>query len=155
MTTAKYPSVLRVVIGAEAPLCAAVERLLSSELDMVCVATVTDADTFAAAAVACYDQGDAREQESWLKALALLPAPERFLPQAIDACRTNIVPLFEAIAPAVCRRSWADTGDRERRDAAHLTHSGRLDDLQHSAGRAIGRAARTDAPSRAPGRARR
>lgn len=56
------------------------------------------ADDFFAAAVACYEQGDAREQESWLKALPCFPGPERFLPYAYDACRTNIQPVFEAIA---------------------------------------------------------
>ncbi len=46
----------------------------------------------------CYDRGDSREQQSWLKGLPLMPCAERFLPAAIDACRTNIVPLFESIA---------------------------------------------------------
>lgn len=46
----------------------------------------------------CYDKGDSREQESWLRGLMLLPDAERFLETAIDACRTNIIPLFEAIA---------------------------------------------------------
>jgi len=55
-------------------------------------------DVFAEAATAWYEQGDSGEQQSWLKALPLLPRPERFLPLAIDACRTNIVPLFESIA---------------------------------------------------------
>lgn len=49
-------------------------------------------------ATACYEGGDAREQQSWLRSLPLLPDAGRFLPTAIDACRTNIVPLFEAIA---------------------------------------------------------
>lgn len=46
----------------------------------------------------CYQKGDSREQESWLRILPLLPDGEYFLDTAIDACRTNIVPLFEAIA---------------------------------------------------------
>lgn len=49
-------------------------------------------------ATACFEQGDSREQQSWLRGLPLLPAPERFLPLSIDACRTNIVPVFESIA---------------------------------------------------------
>lgn len=49
-------------------------------------------------AVGCYEQGDAREQQSWLRAVALLPDPARFTMTAIDACRTNIIPLFESIA---------------------------------------------------------
>ncbi len=56
------------------------------------------ADAFVGAATACYEQGDAREQQSWLKALTLLPQPERFLAASLDACRTNIMPVFEAIA---------------------------------------------------------
>jgi hypothetical protein len=55
-------------------------------------------DAFIADAVTCFEQGDAREQQSWLRGVALLPEPARFLPQAVDACRTNIVPLFESIA---------------------------------------------------------
>ena len=46
----------------------------------------------------CYEQGDSREQASWLRSLSLLPGCERFLDIATDACRTNIQPLFEAIA---------------------------------------------------------
>ena len=38
------------------------------------------------------------EQQSWLKSTPLLPEPERLLAVVIDACRTNILPLFEAIA---------------------------------------------------------
>ena len=46
----------------------------------------------------CYERGDSREQQSWLKALPLLPGADRFASVAIDACRTNILPQFEAIA---------------------------------------------------------
>lgn len=46
----------------------------------------------------CYQQGDSREQQSWLRGLNLLPDRGRFLDAAVDACRTNIVPLLEAIA---------------------------------------------------------
>ena len=46
----------------------------------------------------CYEKGDSREQESWLRILPVLPDGENFLDTAIDACRTNIVPVFEAIA---------------------------------------------------------
>lgn len=45
-----------------------------------------------------YRHGDSRERQAVLRTLALLPAPERFLPLAIEACRTSIQPLFEAIA---------------------------------------------------------
>lgn len=53
---------------------------------------------FQALATACYDQADAREQQSWLRTVGVLPEPERFLPQVIDACRTSILPVFEAVA---------------------------------------------------------
>lgn len=53
---------------------------------------------FAAIALACFENGDAGEQASWCRAVSLLPQPERYLPQVIDACRTNILPLFESIA---------------------------------------------------------
>jgi len=46
----------------------------------------------------CYRQGDGAERQAVLRALPLLPAPERFLEIAVDACRSHIQPLFEAIA---------------------------------------------------------
>jgi len=55
-------------------------------------------DGFVRAATECYDQGDSAEQQSWLKSTALLPEPDQLLPIVIDACRTNILPLFEAVA---------------------------------------------------------
>jgi hypothetical protein len=66
-------------------------------------ADAMDAAHFATAAADCYEQGDTGEQQSWLRGLPLLPAPERFLSVAIDACRTNILPLFESIA---CENSY-------------------------------------------------
>jgi hypothetical protein len=55
-------------------------------------------DTFVSDASACYEQGDAREQASWLRGVALMPGPERFLPVVVDACRTNILTVFQAVA---------------------------------------------------------
>lgn len=46
----------------------------------------------------CYRQGDGAERQAVLRALPLLPAPERFLAIAVDACRSHIQPLFDAIA---------------------------------------------------------
>ena len=57
--------------------------------------TTADAD---AAAIACFEEGDSREQRSWMRTVAWLPHPERFLPLVIDTCRTNILPLFESVA---------------------------------------------------------
>lgn len=45
-----------------------------------------------------YRQGDNRERQSVLRALPLLPRPERFLALAVDSCRTSVQPIFEAIA---------------------------------------------------------
>jgi hypothetical protein len=57
-----------------------------------------DDAAFSGAATNCFECGDAREQQSWLRAVSLLPQPERFLALVIEACRTNIVPVFESIA---------------------------------------------------------
>ena len=58
-------------------------------------------------ALLCFEKGDSREQEGWLRGVALLPGAERFLATVIDACRTNILPVFQAVAcenpyPARC-----------------------------------------------------
>jgi hypothetical protein len=45
-----------------------------------------------------YDRGDNRERQAVLRALPLLDDAERFLPLAIEACRTNVLTIFEAIA---------------------------------------------------------
>jgi hypothetical protein len=50
------------------------------------------------ASVACYDAADAAEQQSWLRGAPLLPNPAQYLPQVIDACRTNVLPVFTAVA---------------------------------------------------------
>ena len=55
-------------------------------------------DAFVSSALECFEQGDAREQQSFLRAIALWPEAKAFLAAAIDACRTNIVPVFEALA---------------------------------------------------------
>ena len=57
-----------------------------------------DAEAFVHLAIECYERGDAREQQSWLRAISLLPQPDRLTAVAVDACRANIIPLFEAIA---------------------------------------------------------
>jgi hypothetical protein len=45
-----------------------------------------------------YQHGDSRERQAILRTLAWLPEPERFLGLAVDACRTSVQPVFEAIA---------------------------------------------------------
>ncbi|WP_437976592.1 EboA domain-containing protein [Sorangium sp. So ce295] len=46
----------------------------------------------------CYEQGDGRERQALLRALPFLTEGERFVPLAVEACRTNELPIFEAIA---------------------------------------------------------
>jgi hypothetical protein len=45
-----------------------------------------------------YRRGDFREQSAILQSLILLPRPERFVTLAVEACRTNVGDVFEAIA---------------------------------------------------------
>jgi hypothetical protein len=47
---------------------------------------------------ACYARGDNRERQAVLRALPLVPARARFVPLAIEACRTNVQTVFQAIA---------------------------------------------------------
>ncbi|WP_437897964.1 EboA domain-containing protein [Sorangium sp. So ce124] len=46
----------------------------------------------------CYEQGDGRERQALLRALPFLVEAERFVPLAVEACRTNELPILEAIA---------------------------------------------------------
>ncbi|HEV7557940.1 MAG TPA: EboA domain-containing protein [Kofleriaceae bacterium] len=43
-------------------------------------------------------RGDARERQAVLRVLAALPEPARFVEIGIDACRTNVRSVFDAIA---------------------------------------------------------
>jgi hypothetical protein len=45
----------------------------------------------------CYRTSGNEERAALLRALPLLPEPERFLPIATDACRTHVLDVFEAI----------------------------------------------------------
>jgi hypothetical protein len=65
---------------------------------LLLASAAADPHGFVRAATDCYEQGDSAEQQSWLKSTALLPEPQQLLPIVIDACRTNILPLFEAVA---------------------------------------------------------
>jgi hypothetical protein len=55
----------------------------------------------------CFRHGELREKRAVLRALSLLPRPDRFCALAIDACRSHVQPVFEAICcesryPAAC-----------------------------------------------------
>jgi hypothetical protein len=52
----------------------------------------------AALLMRCYRTSDNEERAALLRALPLLPDPERFLAIATDACRTHVLGVFEAIA---------------------------------------------------------
>jgi hypothetical protein len=45
-----------------------------------------------------YRRGENRERQSVLRSLPLLPRPDLFVALAVDACRTSVQPIFEAIA---------------------------------------------------------
>jgi len=45
-----------------------------------------------------YQRGDNQERKALLRVLSVLPDPGRFLLTAVEACRTNISTIFEAIA---------------------------------------------------------
>jgi hypothetical protein len=45
-----------------------------------------------------FDRGDVRERQAVLRVLAYLPEPAAHLDTAVEACRTSVQPVFEAIA---------------------------------------------------------
>jgi hypothetical protein len=71
----------------------------------------SDERRFVRAALTCFENGDAREQQSWLRAVSLLPHDDRFTAVAVDACRSHIQPTFEAIA---CENPYASIRFSER-----------------------------------------
>jgi hypothetical protein len=46
----------------------------------------------------CFEEGEIRERQAVLRALPLLSGPHAHVPLAVSACRTHVVPIFEAIA---------------------------------------------------------
>lgn len=59
---------------------------------------VLDAPAMQAAVDGAYRKGDTRERQAVLRALPLLSQSDRFLTVAVEAARSSIPPLFEAIA---------------------------------------------------------
>jgi hypothetical protein len=86
-----------VAAGVDWPLAERTNDLVRIAL-LVHAATFTAADAFPALVADVFRAGDSDERRAVLRALPLLPAPERFVALAVDACRTNVVPIFEAIA---------------------------------------------------------
>jgi len=62
------------------------------------IALLVEEDVDPATAADLFRHGDNDERRAILRALPRLRDPARFLPLAIDACRTSVVPVFEAIA---------------------------------------------------------
>jgi hypothetical protein len=56
------------------------------------------ADTFAELVESCYFQGGTRERQGVVRSFGFLPRTDRLLQIGLDACRTHVQPLFEAIA---------------------------------------------------------
>ncbi len=73
-----------------------VGRLQLDELGRVALLLREDATTVAIEQ--CYFRGDNRERQAVLTALPLLTEPSRFLPLAVEACRTSVDDVFRAIA---------------------------------------------------------
>jgi hypothetical protein len=71
-------------LGRVALLLDAAHRMPARQLDVV--------------VEALWARGDNRERQAIVRALPLLPAPERWLVVALEAARTSVRPLFEAIA---------------------------------------------------------
>jgi len=59
---------------------------------------VTPAADHVSLATEVFRRGDNGERVGLLRSLPLLPAPERFAPLAIEACRTHVLDVFAAIA---------------------------------------------------------
>ena len=84
--------------GVDWPLAERTDDLYRVALLAAAEATATDAAAFVALVSDLFRAGDSEERRAVLRALPVLPAPERFVALAVDACRTNVVPIFEAIA---------------------------------------------------------
>lgn len=84
-------------LGITWPLAAARDELGRIAMLIVAASKAPQA-TFPSILQRCYDEGDARERQSILRALPLLPSAERFVTLAFEACRSHLQPLFEAIA---------------------------------------------------------
>jgi hypothetical protein len=65
---------------------------------LVALVARTPADGCEAVIDDCYRRGDTGERRAVLRALPLLARPERFVALAADACRTHVLPVFEAVA---------------------------------------------------------
>ena len=84
-------------LGVGWPVCATLDELGRIAL-LGLAASRLSSPEIEALAEDCYQHGDTRERRAVLRALPLLPEGERLLAIAVDACRSHVQPLFEAIA---------------------------------------------------------
>jgi hypothetical protein len=83
--------------GITWPLSGTLDELVRIAM-LISAAVRLPEDKFQTLLMGCYEQGDFRERRAVLRALPLLPKGERFVPIAVDACRTHIQPVFETVA---------------------------------------------------------
>jgi hypothetical protein len=78
------------------------ERWEADELARIAVlvkaADVLDGEQLATLADECYRHGDMRERQAVLRALPVLPEADWTVGIGVDACRSSVQPIFEAIA---------------------------------------------------------
>jgi hypothetical protein len=65
---------------------------------LLCAIDVTDRAEHVGLAREAYQKGDNGERIALLRTLALLPEPERFVDVGVEACRSHVQDVFEAIA---------------------------------------------------------
>lgn len=65
---------------------------------LVWAADVLDDARLAALTDACYRHGDTRERQAVLRALPVLPEADWTVEIGVDACRSSVQPIFEAVA---------------------------------------------------------
>ncbi len=80
--------------GIDWPLSARVDELWR----IAALLGAAGRDDFTHLVADLYRGGDTGERRAVLRALPILPAPERFIALAADACRTSVLPIFEALA---------------------------------------------------------
>ena len=80
--------------GVDWPLARRVDELWRIAL-LVAAATRPDVEALVRD---CFRGGDTDERRAVVRALPLLPDPQRFAALAADACRTSVLPIFEAVA---------------------------------------------------------
>lgn len=88
---------LRWTGGRDIPYTWTLDELLRALL-LVRAASMLAPDVFQQLVEETYAYGDNRERRAVLRSFALLPQPERFVALAVEACRSSIEPLFEAVA---------------------------------------------------------